>query len=492
MYLGIRRAGGNPVVRLPRRFSEGYGLNEKIIDEFDGDSLLITVDNGIAAAGAIAKAKKKGMTVIVTDHHLAPEGGKLPEDADIVIDPNAGTGADFTGYCGAGLAYRIIKWLLFGKNCEAFEAMAAIASVADCVPLKGENRVIVREGLEYVAQRKGLTTGLRALLDAMGVTSYVTTTSVGFKIGPAINAPGRLLDEGAMKSFGLVVFDGPLAAAKEMAEEIAGLNEKRKELCTEWEDAARTMIREKGMENDIPLVLYLPGLPEGIAGNIAGKLCGEYNTPVVMLTDAEPGVLKGSARTALGVHIKNILDENKQWLIGHGGHEKAAGLRLNLKYLDDFSKGMKRSCANVVKEEPVQYYDLVISPSEVTETEAEIERFGPYGEDVPAPVVMIGNASPNPQNFSASNCTYFKLIADEKAVKFNLPGFDAVGFELGQKAKDFKYGGKLMSFIGTLSRNFFNGNFTAQIELIDMKEERPPVRPTVLQAKLFQLAETRT
>ena len=207
MWMLLRELGVKPKIRIPRRFSEGYGLSENIIDELE-PGLLITVDNGIVAHAAIQKAKEKGFYVIVTDHHLS-DGISLP-NADVIIDPNAIPGsADFNGYCGAGIAYKLAVEIL-GKDhplVPVLLSFAAIATVADVMPLIHENRFIVKDGLESMTG-KGRTIGLLALLERCGFESYITAKDIGFKIAPVLNAPGRLEDDGAMKSLRQLVFNG--------------------------------------------------------------------------------------------------------------------------------------------------------------------------------------------------------------------------------------------------------------------------------------------
>ena len=151
MKIGLSRYGVDAKVRIPRRFSEGYGLSEKIIDEIK-EGLVITVDNGIAAITAIRKAKEKGLSVIVTDHHLPKkEEGKVSlPPADHIIDPWAYLDAEYTGYCGAGIAYRFIKELLLGQNTDDLKVLAAIATVADVMDITGANWVLVKEGLDIL------------------------------------------------------------------------------------------------------------------------------------------------------------------------------------------------------------------------------------------------------------------------------------------------------------------------------------------------------
>lgn len=186
-------------VRLPRRYSEGYGLSEKIIDESES-GLIITVDNGIAAIDAIKKAKDKGIDVIILDHHLG--GEKLP-CADIIVDPHCEGMSTFKHYCGAGLAYRFAEMLITNKDLlDKLLVLAGIATVADVVPLIGANRYLVRQSLKLI-NRGIATSGVLALVRKMRLEK-ITAEDYGYKIGPVCNASGRLLDDGAMDIFHLL------------------------------------------------------------------------------------------------------------------------------------------------------------------------------------------------------------------------------------------------------------------------------------------------
>lgn len=200
LYLSIQEYVKDiPVqIRFPRRFSEGYGISEKAVDEIPDGSLLLTVDNGITAVTPIQKAKEKGVRVIILDHHLA---GDILPDADWIVDPHTETNSAFQDYCGAGLAYRFAKELLPKDHplLDKLLVFAGIATVADMVPLLGANRYLVQKSLEYINAGIG-TDGLRALLRILNVR-HITEETYGFLIGPICNASGRILDNGAKDVF---------------------------------------------------------------------------------------------------------------------------------------------------------------------------------------------------------------------------------------------------------------------------------------------------
>ena len=189
MIYGLYMAGMRFTYRLPHRFSEGYGLSEKIINEIDS-GVVITVDNGIAAHSAIRKAKEKGLTVIVTDHHQAVMENQhaiLP-DADIIVDPSVESESEFHDFCGAGIAYQFVQELL-GKEIIELMVLAAIATVADVMPLVGVNHQLVKDGIDALNKGYGIP-GILSLLQAKN-KSVVTEEDFGFYLGPILNAPGK-------------------------------------------------------------------------------------------------------------------------------------------------------------------------------------------------------------------------------------------------------------------------------------------------------------
>lgn len=197
MYWCFMKMKITPVLRLPRRMSEGYGLNEKIIDEIPS-GLLITVDNGIAALAAVKKAKEKNLAVVVTDHHLPvqdKDGNMLLPEADVILDPHIDSESDFHDYCGAALAYRFAR-AMFGAKFPELIVLASIAAVSDVVPLIGANRTLVKDGLGYINKRR-VVPGLAELLKKLELDDHITEGDYGFLLGPIFNASGRLFDSGA-------------------------------------------------------------------------------------------------------------------------------------------------------------------------------------------------------------------------------------------------------------------------------------------------------
>lgn len=485
MKLTLDSLGADSYIRIPKRISEGYGLNPSIVDELPDSGILICVDNGIAAHEAVKKAKKKGLTVVILDHHMLVEDGTIPA-ADIVIDPSAIGEADFTGYCGAGLAYKLSVALL-GKThpcvpkCLSF---AAIATVADVMPLVKDNRQIVKKGLEMMMTVRGRTKGLEQLMKLNGLDVAINEKNLGFKIAPCINAPGRLYDDGAAKSYKLLVCEDETLASK-LGEEIINDNELRKQKKDDGVEILQTNIEENGLADDIPLVLYQPGLEEGLVGLYAGHFAEKMRRPCIVFTNTEKGFLKGSARSYGDVHLKKLLDENFELLLGYGGHKGAAGLSIKKENLEAFRLALKKSLDGVTFSED-NYYDLEIGAKDVPYTIQKLEKYAPFGEGNPEIIFKVNNFCVTPTLKG-----YVQLMGDGRHGKvINKDKVSAICFGMGEslvKAVDDKP--KNLIFYGKLAMNVSKYGSYCQVEVDDFEVQKREAPTTNLASRLRSAAK---
>lgn len=492
LFMGLNSVNANVVVKLPKRFSEGYGLKAEAVEACEDGQVLITVDNGIASIDAIKKAKEKGMTVIVTDHHLPIMDEKtnqpiLPE-ADVIIDPNAiPDSAAFNGYCGAGLAYRLCRFMLGTKHwlMPKLLSFAAIATVADSVPLIKDNRLLVKYGLQAMIDRRGNTKGLYALLCELNLDKYITAENIGFKLAPVLNAPGRLRDDGAMDAFHLLTFEGRYDDAKSMAQALMQDNQTRRELSDTWTKKVIDSIEENGMQDDYPLVAYEKEIPEGIIGIVAGRVAEKFHAPCFLLGEsATTGIAKGSSRSDGVCNLKALLDDHKDFLISYGGHAPAAGLKLFTEHIAEFRSALlrdmhgKRPSSLVEKDE----YDLKISTNDIESTMKELQKFAPYGEGNPMPVFYLEDLTLVPVGTE-----YFKLISDGRGVKLLSPNVEAVKFDGGEEYVEL---GKPrhVSLLGTLSVHHFMGKFKNQMEYFKIYPSKSTARTSPLARALANRA----
>lgn len=470
-------SGKEPFVRIPRRFSEGYGLSMKIIDEIN-EGLIVTVDNGIAAIEQVKEAKKKGLKVVVIDHHLPVKNEKgevvLP-DADVILNPHAIPGSSFSDYCGAGLAYRVAK-LLIPNNplLTPLCALASIGTVADVMPLVGDNRNIVINGMAAVNSRN-ITTGLHLLLEELGI-EWVSEGDYGFKLGPVMNAAGRLLDDGPIDVVNVLKtnFDPTdmhnAIALDDLHEQVKTLvknNEKRRELVRSSMLEADELMKKEVLRR--PIVLYSPNFSEGIIGIIAGQLAEQYQTPAIVFTDTKTeGILKGSGRTYGNVHLKDLLDSVSQYLLGYGGHAGAAGLSVKYEDLYDFKIALNGKLKDVdfgVDTEHLSY-DLEIPLSDVASSLKELDKYAPFGEGNPQIRFKVTGFECSPVNGKFSK----PMGPHMEHIRFYGKDVSAVGFDLAER---YQSDGepKIMDFVGMLGTNYFKGRAYNQIEVIDYKKK---------------------
>lgn len=348
---GLAGLGADVDTDIPDRIKDGYGLNQMLIDralEDDVDTI-ITCDNGIAAMNEIAYGKENGMTIVVTDHHEVPyleenvEKKYLLPPADAVVDPHrADCEYPFKGLCGAAVAYKLVEVLyrVSGKSEQEVERLqeslmenVAIATIGDVMDLVGENRVIVKKGLELLKTTKN--EGLHALMQCTGVdTANLNTYHIGFVIGPCINAGGRL--DTAKRALELLNASNRREAVT-LAADLKELNDSRKEMTEEGVEEAVRQIESSSWKDDQVLVVYLPECHESIAGIIAGRIKERYYRPTFVLTKGETGV-KGSGRSIEAYDMFAEMSRCRELFTKFGGHKLAAGLSLEEENVEVFRK----------------------------------------------------------------------------------------------------------------------------------------------------------
>lgn len=281
MYLILNKLGAKGFqINIPKRMLDGYGINKRIISGIPDGSLVVTIDNGISANEAIGLAKARGMDVVVLDHHI--RSGQLPP-ADLIVDPEdelKGWGSPY--YCGAGLTYKLAEYL-FPDNTDLLDCLscfAAISTIADSVNVTRDNRNIILRGLKDLNARR-CTEGLRAILDYLAEQKnmeHIGIGEIGFKIAPILNAPGRLYNDGGKLILNALFQRGD--KAKEYAQKVYDINEKRKEIVHELKekvtagDAGEGFLRKRNI-----IFLYVPDFPEGLCGILAGGLSEEDKRP---------------------------------------------------------------------------------------------------------------------------------------------------------------------------------------------------------------------
>lgn len=415
---GIRALGGRVDRVIPHRIKDGYGLNDRLIEEAaqDGVDTMITCDNGIAAAEQISLARKMGLTVIVTDHHEVPfeeqEGEKhymLPP-ANVVVDPKQpGCGYPFKQICGAVVAGKLLQ-VLYEQRKEAmpedggerkrhlleeFLVFGALATVCDVMELRDENRILVKKGLELMQHTQNQ--GLKALLFVNNIGAKpLTPYHAGFIIGPCMNAGGRL--DTAERVLSLLETE-QWKDAVTAAGELKSLNDSRKQLTEESvAEAVRIIEGEAGagsMKRDKVLVVYLPDCHESLAGIVAGRLRERYGKPVFVLTKGQDGI-KGSGRSIDSYHMYEEMTACKELFTRYGGHKLAAGLSLrDEKQINEFRRRLNENCKLTDKDfEEIIHIDVPL-PLEYADRNfiRELSLLEPFGVGNPKPLFARKNIS---------------------------------------------------------------------------------------------------
>ena len=429
---GLERLGAEVKIYTPNRVKEGYGLNEEIVDKAvsAGCRLILTCDNGITAREEIAYARKKGLRTVVTDHHepireTAPDGTErilLPE-ADAVVDPKRPDSAyPFREMCGAGVAFRLIELLyqefsVPSRELHDLYEYVGIATIADVVPLQGDNRILARAGIQ--ALRNTRKVPLNALIEACALRKdRLNAYHIGYVIGPSFNAIGRLGD--ASHAFRFLAMKDPEEAAR-MAEDIRSLNEARKAITEDSYREAVAMTEEQGLLRDPVLVLRLDSAHQSIVGLIAGRLKEKYSRPVIVFTKTEEGVLKGSCRSIDAYDIIAAIRALGPLVVTAGGHKKAAGLEIREEDFEAFRREINlRSGLTEEDLVPVVWFDGQVALARWnTKTVRELDALEPCGEGNPKPLFALRDVHVSSPMILGRNANVLKVRLEDtqKAVR---------------------------------------------------------------------------
>ncbi|MBL7645834.1 MAG: single-stranded-DNA-specific exonuclease RecJ [Candidatus Hydrogenedentes bacterium] len=381
---GLKRFGLTQVsFNMPKRLTEGYGLDNEHVDEAlaQGVSLIVTVDNGIAAHGPAAHARAAGLDLIITDHHSIEHG--LP-DALAVINPQREPESYQGRYlCGAGVAFKLSTALNGTPNDLD---IAALGTVADIVPLLEENRVIVALGLKHIARYQ--RNGIARLASVAGIDlQSITSVDIGFQIGPRINAAGRL--NNGLAALHLLLTECPDQAA-EMANFLNDANAERRSIEKDIYEEALEELDACFTPAQRGIVLAREGWHPGVIGIVASKIQGRYQRPVVIIAVGEDGLGRGSARANGGFDMVKAFRGCQEHLVKFGGHRSAAGLTIAMENLERFSASFEQAAreqlgdGEIISELEV---DVIASLSELDPVLLNaIARLEPLGHHNPAPV----------------------------------------------------------------------------------------------------------
>ncbi|MGF7045932.1 single-stranded-DNA-specific exonuclease [Paenibacillus sp. DS2015] len=463
MILLMRHLGASFDIYIPHRSNEGYGLHNHALDwaNQQGVSLLITVDTGISAVDQIAYANSLGIDVIVTDHHEPP--AILP-DAYALINPKLpGCGYPFKALAGVGVAYKLSQALL-GTPPSDWTELVAIGTIADLMPLTGENRILVRHGLD--SMRSTSFPGIQALLEVSAIVKEsVTSTNVAFGMAPRINASGRL--DHAGRAVALLTTEDASEALR-LAHELDDLNKQRQQVVENIVQEALVQLEDKIHERGVPSVIVLAGVGwnVGVVGIVASKILERYYRPVIILgIDEETGMCKGSARSIPNLDIYKALTSCSQLMDHYGGHPAAAGMSLHRDQLADFEAALDLFAEEILTPDdliPVTKADgewkLTDLPLAVIEGMKLLE---PFGMANPVPRFVIRGLNLQETRTMGRENKHLKLTMQQGNSKL-----EAVAFGQGELAQVLTLGVTL-DVIGELSINEWNGNRKLQLMLHD-------------------------
>jgi len=478
IYKLLKEIGIIPEVYIPTRVA-GYGLSIEGIKELISKKckLIIAIDLGITGKKEIEEAKKLGADIIVCDHHEFDKNN-LPTDAFALLHPMLSPKYQNKYLAGGGVAWKLAQAIISklktkpvsssqGKN-EKLKTLekwlldlAAISTICDMVPIIGENRVIVKYGLVVLNKTKNV--GLKAIYEQARITSTIDTYSVGFLIGPRINAPGRL--EEATSSFHILVEDD-FETARKISGDLEIANRQRQNMLDKILLEAKKKIKKRGLENNKVIVIEGKNWPPGLVGLIAGRLMDQFCRPVIVFSQ-NGNKLKGSARSVDNFHLLEALARAEQYLIKHGGHAKAAGITMELKHLKSlYDCLLSWADRRLTKEdlEPKIKIDAEINfanqeiDSKFTK---EIKKFEPFGMGNPRPVFVSYNVIVKDKRLVGSENKHLKLklVVGNKII-------DAIGFDLGNYEENLKANDKI-DIVYTIDENVWNGNVSTQFKILD-------------------------
>ncbi len=450
----LREIGATAFSYIPDRQEEGYGLNAQAVTEISGRAgMIISVDCGITALEEVRLAKALGLAVIITDHHALQ--GELPP-ADALVHPALGD-YPFPALCGAGVAFKLAQALLGHEAGLKHLELAALATIADLVPLVGENRVIAALGLAAMAETT--RPGLLALMQAARLKpgAAVTAEQVGYQLAPRLNAGGRLhTAEDALKL--LLTTDPGEAAA--IAQTLDSLNTQRRQVEREVLTAAQAQVGEQDLSALRSLVAAGEGWNPGVVGLAAGKLAERYQYPAIVLS-RQGEELVGSGRSAGKIDLFAALSAAAPLLTRFGGHRMAAGLSLSARDLPAFRERFDQAVraqlggGDLV---PETAYDYPMALEDVTVENARLlSRLAPFGIGNPAPVFMLADVPLLSTRAVGADGSHLKL-------SLGRPGAVCDGIAFGQGHLAGKLPGSFTA-VGSMGENSYMGRTTAQVNV---------------------------
>ncbi len=454
---------------IPRRGKEGYGMSEKAIqrlfEEVEEIDLLVTVDCGTASVAEVAEMNQKGIDVIIVDHHEMSADGR--PDCVALVNPKS-QGGKFEYLCAAGVVFKLAHAMLIRRRIETFDLknyidLVAVATIADIVPLVDENRLLVRHGLERLPHTSNQ--GLRALQQVSTIRKKVSSLDVGFRIGPRINAAGRM--DRPDDALAMLLTDDA-TEAEGMAKVLDKYNLERQHLERKIRDEALAELDKKfDVEQDAVIVLGSRDWHPGVVGIVASRLMRQFHKPTFIIAIDEDGKGKGSGRSVEGVSLVKAIHSCEQQLDSGGGHDMAAGIVVDESQMDAFREAFAESVklqASVADRAPRIYIDAEVDFEELSLSFLDsYEQLQPFGSKNPQPVFMARDVwlTESPRHLKNN---HLKLFFRQKYCEKDAIFFSGGERDLPDPPWDIAF---------TIDRNTWRDRTSLQIVIQEVRKSQP-------------------
>lgn len=460
---------------IPDRYDEGYGISYKGIDyaKANGITLVISLDCGIKAVDKIDYAKRLGIDFIICDHHMPDD--ILPDAVAVLDAKRADSQYPYEHLSGCGVGFKFMQAFARSNNfpvanLERLLELTAVSIASDIVPITGENRILAYYGLKQLNTNPSL--GLKGIIDICGLTGKdITISDIVFKIGPRLNASGRMMNG---KEAVELLLAKDAETAREKSANINQYNEERRELDKKITDEANALIHQSiNMADRKAIVVYNPAWHKGVIGIVASRLTEKYYRPAVVLTKSSE-LITGSARSVTGFDIYKAIEGCRDLLENFGGHTYAAGLSLKEENLSAFTERLQKLAAEeIIPEQMIPQIDIdaVLDLHNITpQFMNELKRMSPFGPENPKPVFCsLGVKDYGTSKLVGKDQDHIKLeLIDDRS---NTP-IHGIAFGMHQHINHIK-AMKPFDICYTIEENTYNGNTSLQLMIKDIKESNP-------------------
>lgn len=466
----LSSVGGNVCFHIPSRRDEGYGITKNAAAKLksEGVQLIITVDNGISAAPEIAYCRELGLDVIVTDHHLPPQ--ELPECCGIICHTLKGSRYPDNILCGAGIAFKLVQALAGNEKAMEYVSLAALATVADVVPLVRENRALVYFGIKAV-NSGDCCTGLKRLLESvLAPGKKYNSFTFGFVAAPRLNAAGRMKDASLAAELFLSKDEKKIDA---IIAELNALNELRQKEETKIFNDVCERLKMRDLTDERALIIRSPDWNPGVIGIAASRISEMYNRPTILFSESD-GLLKGSGRSVEGVNLYSALEACSRFFVRYGGHSKAAGLTMKAENFDKFRSAFNEYLKNTYADEtfvPKQFYEFETELKDITpKLVSELSSLEPFGEGNPCPVFRTRGAHALKIRRFGNDGKHIRIDFEKDRSAREAVWFS--GAENFEKAVN----AETADILYTIGMNRYNGFEKLQLKLVCFNAE-PPKNP---------------